>query len=306
MFMASFLYITCDAALHVFQMKRLLGKEGAAFDKMVSSFGKRQNIKSPSRKLRKRYEYQTKMIGGQPCYIVRAENKVAEKAVLLFFGGGYFMPPDQGDFSLAGEIAERAGAEVYFPIYPLAPKYKLIDTVKSVADVYREMLRYYEPHKIVFMGNSSGAAFCLTLCLYIRHENLSIPFPGRLIMLSPGLQMPPNEDQIRRMRQQEKTDTMIPVTFCKNIHRVLVDEDSAYLLRAFDTSWEGLPEMDVFFGDRELFYAYIPDIERAAKEEQTKVHIHIGEKMMHCWPMLGFTKEAKRTRAEIYEIIRSV
>jgi monoterpene epsilon-lactone hydrolase len=303
--MASFLYTACDAALHIFQMKRLLGKDGAAFDKMVSNLGKRQNAKSPSRKLKKRYEYQTKTIGGQPCYIVRAKKK-AEKAVLLFFGGGYFMPPDQGDFSLAGEIAERTGVEVYFPIYPLAPKYALTDTVKSVADVYREMLRYYEPHKIVFMGNSSGAAFCLTLCLYIWHEKLSVPLPGRLIMFSPGLQMPPNEAQIERMKRQEKTDTMIPVTFCKNIHRVLVDEDSAYLLRVFDASWEGLPEMDVFFGDQELFYAYIPDIERAAKEGHTKVHIHIGEKMMHCWPMLGFTKEAKQTRAETYEIIRSV
>lgn len=304
--MASFLYSIWDAALHVFQMKRLLDKDGAAFDKMVGKFEKHQNVKNPSRKLKKIYKYQKKMIGGQPCYIVKAENRKVEKAVLLFFGGGYFMPPDQGDFSLAGEIAERTGSEVYLPIYPLAPKYKLIDTVKSVTDVYQEMLRYYDPHKIVFMGNSSGAAFCLTLCLYIRHEKLSIPFPGKLIMLSPGLQMPPNEAQAERMRQQEKTDTVIPLTFCENIHRVLVDPNSAYLLHAFDTSWEGLPEMNVFFGDRELFYAYVPDVKQAAKVGNVKVHIHIGKNMMHCWPMLGFTKEAKQTRTEIYEIIRAV
>ncbi|SHH87361.1 Acetyl esterase/lipase [Sporobacter termitidis DSM 10068] len=304
--MASFLYAACNAGLHVFQMKWLLGKEGTAFDKMVRNFGKRQNVKSPARKLRKKYEYQEKILGGQPCYIVRAKNNMAGKAVLLFFGGGYFMPPDQGDFSLAGEIAERTGAEVYLPIYPLAPKYKLKDTVKSVTDVYQEILLHYEPHKIVFMGNSSGAAFCLTLCLYIRHEKLSVPFPARLIMLSPGLQMPPNEAQTERMRRQGKKDTMIPVMFCKNIHRVLVDEDSAYLLRAFDASWNGLPEMDVYFGGCELFYAYIPDVEQAAGEGRARVHIHIGENMMHCWPMLGFTREGKQTRQDIYEIIRSV
>lgn len=304
--MVSFLYSTCDAALHVFQMKWILGKEGEAFDKMVKKFSNRQNIKGPSAKLRKKYDYQRKMIGDQPCYIVNAKENKAEKAVLLFFGGGYFMPPDQGDFALAGEITESTGAEVYLPIYPLAPKYNLIDTVKSVTDVYQEMLRYYGAEKIVFMGNSSGAAFCLTACLYIRHEKLPVPFPGRLIMLSPGLQMPPNEVQISRMKQQEKKDTMIPIVFCKNIHRVLVDEDSGYLMRAFDTSWEGLPEMDVYFGSCELFYAYIPDVEEAAKRGDVRVHIHIGENMMHCWPMLGFTREGKQTRTEIYEIINTV
>lgn len=146
---ASFLYSICDAVLHVFQIKWILGKEGEAFDRMVKKFGNHQNIKGPSAKLRKKYDYQTKMIGGQPCYIVNARENKAEKSVLLFFGGGYFMPPDQGDFVLAGEIAKN-----------------------------------------------TGAAFCLTVCLYIRHEKLFIPFPGRLIMLSPGLQMPPGEEQI--------------------------------------------------------------------------------------------------------------
>lgn len=304
--MTSFLYSICDAALHVFQIKWVLGKDGSAFDKMVGKFEKHQNVKNPCRKLRKRYQYQKKLIGGQPCYIVSAENSIVGKAVLLFFGGGYFMPPDQGDFSWAGEIAERTGSVVYLPIYPLAPKYKLIDTVKSVTYVYQEMLRYYNPHKIVFMGNSSGAALCLTLCLYMRHEKLSIPFPGRLIMLSPALQMPPNLSQAERMKPQEKTDTVIPLTFCKNIHRILVDRDSAYLLHAFDTSWKGLPEMNFFFGDRELFYAYIPDVRRSAEAGNVKANIYVGKKMMHCWPMLGFTKEAKKARTAIYEIIRAV
>lgn len=34
--------------------------------------------------------------------------------------------------------------------------------------------------------------------------------------------------------------------------------------------------------------------------------IHIGKNMMHCWPMLGFTKEGKKTRADIYKIIKSI
>lgn len=304
--MASFLYNTCNFALHVFQIKRFLGKSDSDFDKIVANFEKRQHIKNTSRKLKKKYEYHEKQLGGQPCYCFRPKDKKIERAVLLLFGGGYLIPPSKGDFSLAGELAEHTRAEVYLPIYPLAPKYKLIDIASSVIDVYREMLQHYESQKIIFMGSSSGAAFCLTLCLYIRHEKLILPFPGRMIMLSPGLQMPPNEVQINRMKEQESKDVVIPITFCKNIHCILVDESSSYLLRAFDTSWRGMPQMDIFYGDQELFYAYIPDIYEAVKEGNVRVNIHIGKNMMHCWPMLGFTKEGKKTRADIYKIIESI
>ena len=303
--MTSFSYTVYSAAMRVFQVKRFLDKDGAAFDKMVKKFENHQDTKGPSRKLRKKYEYQSKQLGGRPCYIVRPRDHKSKRAVLLFFGGGYLIPPDQMDFSFAGEIAERTESDVYFPIYPLAPQHKLIDTMKSVTDVYREILRFYDPHKIVFMGNSSGAAFCLSLCLYIQHANLSIPFPGKLIMLSPGLQMPPNEAQLERMQKQARTDTTIPILFCRNIHRVLVDKSSAYLLRTFDTPWNGFPEMIFFFGDNELFYAYIPDIEQAAKAGNVKIQIRVGQNMMHCWPMLGFTREAKQTRVEIYNMIRA-
>lgn len=304
--MASFLYTACNTALHVIQIKRFLGKEGAAFGRMVRGFEKRQTVRVPSQKLGKKFTYQIKMIGGRRCHSIAPKNGKAEKAVLLLFGGGYLIPPGRRDFLLAGEIAESAGAEVYLPEYPMAPQYKLADTVKSVTEVYREMLRLFEPQKIVFMGSSSGGALCLTLCLYIRHEKLPIPLPGRLVMLSPGLQMPPSEAQTERMRGLEKKDTMLSIPFCKNIHRILVEEDSAYLLRPFDASWEGLPEMDAFFGGHELFYAYIPDIEQAAREGNAKVYIHIEENMMHCWPMLGFTREGRKARSDICEIIRSV
>lgn len=303
--MASFLYSAYNAALHLLPIKRLLGKEGAAFDRMVRKFETHQTVKEPSSRLMKVYRYRKEIIGGQPCYIA-GSNCNADKAVLLLFGGGYIMPPDQGDFSFAGKIAACTGADVYLPMYPLAPKHQLIDTMKSVTDVYREMLRHYEARKIIFIGNSSGAAFCLSLCLFIRHEKLSLPFPHRLIMLSPGFEMPPSEAQTKRMVKQEKRDTIIPVSFCKNIHRVLVNEDNAYLLHAFDASWEGLPEMDIYYGDCELFYAYIPDVEQAAEAGNVNVHIHVGKDMMHCWPMLGFTREGKATRTEIYKIIASL
>jgi hypothetical protein len=66
---------------------------------------------------------------------------------------------------------------------------------------------------------------------------------------------------------------------------------SAYLLHAFDTSWEGLPEMDVLFGDRELFYAYLPDVEQGGKGQGAYSY---ERKYDAVSAMLGFTKEASK------------
>jgi len=37
-----------------------------------------------------------------------------------FFDGGYFMPPDNGDYSNILDIANSTDSEVWFPLYPLA------------------------------------------------------------------------------------------------------------------------------------------------------------------------------------------
>lgn len=97
-------------------------------------------------------------------------------------------------------------------------------TIEVVLEVYKSMLNNYSSDKIIMQGNSSGASFGLFLCMYIKKEKLDIPYPKHLIMLSPGMQLPPNKEQLSKMKKLQKTDYMIPIKFCKDISRVLLDE----------------------------------------------------------------------------------
>ena len=80
------------------------------------------------------------------------------------------IPPDPGDIILCGQIAENSGAKVWFPLYPMAPEHKLVETLSSTLSVYRDMLAEYNAEDIRFFGTSSGGGQAMSLCVYIRHE----------------------------------------------------------------------------------------------------------------------------------------
>ena len=189
----------------------------------------------------------------------------------------------RGDYANIVEIANKTDTEVWFPLYPLAPKAKMSKTIEVVLEVYKSMLNNYSSDKIIMQGNSSGASFGLFLCMYIKKEKLDIPYPKHLIMLSPGIQLPPNKEQLSKMKKLQKTDYMIPIKFCKDISRVLLDEKTNYLFTPFDIDLTGFPDMDVYYGDHEVFYAYKEDVIRAAKKQMWILRCILGR----VWCIVG-------------------
>ena len=228
---------------------------------------------------------------------------VPEKAVLYLFGGGYILPPDPGDIVLCGQIAENCDAEVWFPLYPMAPEHRLAETLESTLKVYREMLKKYDAVDVRFFGTSSGGGLAMSLCVYIRHENADVSLLGRLVLQSPGLQVPPSESQKAEMERRKKVDVMIPPGFFDCIAPVLETGDEEYLLSPLLYDLTGFPETDVFYGTREVMIAYLKDFQAACKKYGVKLHTHIGKGMMHCWGAMEFVSEAKAVRQEYFSAL---
>lgn len=304
--MPSLKYKVINQCLRLIHINKILNRDGKKMDRLVSLFEKLQSGNIPDNRLKGKCDYRIEVIEGRPCVIVKKLGSSPKRALMLFFGGGYFMPPDKKDYANIIEIANTTDTEVWFPLYPLAPKAKMSATMKCVLAVYEKMLEKYLPQKIIFWGNSSGAALCLHICMYIQKNQYPIAFPQHLIMVSPGMQLPPSQQQLKRMKELEKTDYMIPIKFCNEIPRVLLDEDTKYIFNPFSFDWTGYPDMDIFYGTNEVFSAYITDIEKSAKAGNVNLRLHLGDGMMHCWTQLGGTNEGRASRNEIYEIIRLI
>ena len=177
------------------------------------------------------------------------------------------------------------------------------DKQKKPLKVYQAMLERFDAENIRFFGTSSGAGQALSLCVYIKHENIDVPLPRRLVLQSPGLQVPPSESQKAEMERRKKADVMIPPGFFDAIAPVLVTGEEAYLLSPLLYDLTGFPETDVFYGTREVMIAYLKDFQDACKKYGVKLHTHIGKGMMHCWGAMEFVPEAKAVRQEYFSAL---
>ena len=120
------------------------------------------------------------------------------------------MPPDPGDLILCGQIAEKCRAKVWFPLYPMAPEHRLVETLQSSLAVYQDILTEYDPLQVRFFGTSSGGGQAMSLCVYIRQEKREVPLPAKLVLQSPGLQVPPSEsDASWRGKKSEESKRRI-------------------------------------------------------------------------------------------------
>ena len=287
-------------------VNRMLDKKGEDFDKLLAKYSELQKkpLKVPFEKMRPKFDVETKLIDGTTCYVVRVHGSKPRRAVLYLFGGGYILPPDPGDIVLCGQIAENCDAEVWFPVYPMAPDHKLVETLQSTLKVYQEILKVFPAQQVRFFGTSSGGGQALSLCMYIKHEKLDTPLPGKLVLQSPGLQVPPSESQKAEMEKRAKADVMIPPGFFDEIAPVLATGADAYLLSPILFDMTGFPPIDIFYGTREVMIAYLKDMRTTCAKCRVPLHVHIGRGMMHCWGAMEFVPEAQAVRQEYFEALR--
>ncbi|WP_342771554.1 alpha/beta hydrolase, partial [Methanoculleus sp. UBA331] len=207
----------------------MMAKEGEAFSKMIMKMGRKQSVRVP-RSINKKCDLSEGKIGKHRYFVISKKDAKPRRAVLYLFGGGYVLPPDKGDFLFAVETAEATDAEVWFPVYPLLPRYKLVDAVRMVMEIYGMMLERFPAEQITFIGFSSGAALACSVCIQNKQEGFRYPMPSSLILVSSGTQLPPSGEQMREMERLAPKDPMIPPSFFQNIGPLLAAQEDRYLL----------------------------------------------------------------------------
>ena len=97
---------------------------------------------------------------------------------------------------------------------------------------------------------------------------------------------------------------MIPPRFFDNIAPVLAKGDEVYLLSPLLYDLTDFPEIDVFYGTREVMIAYLKDFQDVCRKYGVKLNTHIGKDMMHCWGAMEFVPEARAVRQEYFNALR--
>ena len=116
--------------------------------------------------------------------LILPKNIGAEHVALYLHGGGY----NAGSMKYARGFGSILAIKLNFPVlsvaYRLAPENPFPAALDDALDAYRYLLQEgYAPGKIFLVGESAGGG--LIFCLLHRLREMQIPFPAKVVAISP-------------------------------------------------------------------------------------------------------------------------
>lgn len=250
--------------------------------------------------------YEMITVNGFPCLIVRENPKPAKRAVLYFFGGGMVIGPDKGDLSVMRKLCRGSGCDVWFPFYPLCTEHCITETYDMVYECYRRMITLYGGGNVSTCGFSSGGALALGIATHNNAQQEPLPQPKHIVAVSPG-EVPWNDAEKARMQALNPKDVSIDYAFMAKAEAFMrhgQEDVPDYMISGSKGNFTGVEDIHFFYSADEVLYGALPDFEAACKRANVPYTAFARPKMIHCYCMLPFFKEAKEDFAKIVEILK--
>ena len=245
-------------------------------------------------------------MGGFPCLIVRENEKPSERAILYFFGGGMVIGPDKGDLPVMRKLCRETGCDVWFPFYPLCMEHCITETYAMVYECYRKMITLYGGGNVSTCGFSSGGALALGIAAHNNAQPEPLPQPRHIVAVSPG-EVPWNDTEKARMQALNEKDVAIDYAFMVTVEKFMrhgCENVPDYMISGSRGDFTGVGDIHFFYSSDEVLYGALPDFEEACKHAKVPYTAFARPKMVHCYCMLPYFKEAKEDFAKITDILK--
>ena len=250
--------------------------------------------------------YEMVTVNGFPCLIVREKPEPSERAILYFFGGGMVIGPDKGDLPVMRKLMQNTGCDVWFPFYPLCTEHCITETYDMVYECYRKMIELYGGGNVSTCGFSSGGALALGIAAHNNAQEQPLPQPRHIVAVSPG-EVPWNDDEKARMQELNAKDVAIDYAFMVTVEKFMrhgCENVPDYMISGSRGDFSGVGDIHFFYSADEVLYGALPDFEEACRRAGVPYAAYARPKMVHCYCMLPYFKEAKADFARITDILK--
>ena len=185
-------------------------------------------------------------------------------------------------WKFADTIARRTRAEVFMPMYPLAPVHTHADAHAAIEDLYRRVVEEYGARNITLMGDGAGAGLAVSFAQNL--DKLGLEQPSHLILVSPWVDMTLGNPRVDDFEAQD------PLLASYGLRKVGVlwsrgTEITNPLVSPINGEVRQLRNVMVFAGTRELLY---PDAKLLYDRiAATGIHaeFHEGRGLNHNFPL---------------------
>ncbi|MCC9178054.1 alpha/beta hydrolase fold domain-containing protein [Arthrobacter sp. zg-Y750] len=252
----------------------------------------------PPRRLRRGFRVDERTVNGFTCYSVQPRDprpaSASASAVMYLHGGAYTSPITGWHWRFIAGLA-AAGHRVEVPLYGLAPRYSHRDTTALLASLYQSILADIPPERVALAGDSAGGGLALAFAQQL--PALSLPAPGRMVLLSPWVDLAMENPELDEV---EKHDPWLSRTGLRVSARAwasgtpLTDPRVSPLYGGL----AGLPPTLLFAGTRDLPYPDIRKLETRMRAAGGQVSLRVADGGVHVYPLLP-VPEGRKARKQV-------
>jgi len=221
----------------------------------------------------------------------------ADRAVLMFHGGGYVFGSPQMYRPLAGRIAKAAGAAVFVPSYRLAPEHPHPAGIDDGLTAYRSMLDLVPADRLVVGGDSAGGGMSVAVLQAAEREGL--PMPAGMFLVSPWLDLTGTSESRTSNADSELLILPESVDRAARYYRGVRAADDPAVSPLFG-DLAGLPPTLVQVSENELLYSDSTSFAERAGAAGVDVDLRTVPDLWHVWHLMApIVPEARASIAEI-------
>lgn len=244
----------------------------AATDAMLAPMTERKLAKAAATFVRK-------TIGGASV-CVGTPNRMLhpDRAHICIHGGAWTIGGGRAVDGDAAATASEFGCTAFAVDYRMPPDYPFPAALDDCLATYREVIKTYDPKKIVMSGISSGGAICASLILKIR--DVGLPMPAAAILFTPVTDLSQLSDT---WSTNMGVDTIVTRhTYAQNaLYTVGHDIKDPYISPLFGDFTKGFPPTFLQSGTRDILLSDTVLMHQALQKADIVAELHVWEAMPH-------------------------
>ena len=228
-------------------------------------------------------------------------HKKSNKIILYFHGGGYVCGPSILQWRMLSHISSETGCTSLMINYRTAPEHQYPAAIDDMDNVYEFLAESFNREHIIFMGDSAGGGLALGLAMKLRDLNKQMP--GKLVLLSPWLDVSMNNPETAGQIELDHMLAVPGLVEAGDLYRGTEKNDNPYI-SPVKGNLSNLPPVYLMIGTHDLLLPDCRILRRRALAAGMDLLYEEWDEMFHVWMLnVPYLPEAKEAVSKIINFI---
>ncbi len=240
-------------------------------------------------------------IAGYECVVLTPRKQTSDASILYFFGGGYVSGGPMCDLAIAASLADKTGAQITMPKYPLAPENPYPAALECAEAVYKALRNSDPTRPIIIAGESAGGGLALSLTQRLIQSQIKMP--KGLCLFSPWVNLEANTiGQSLQIDDPSMSSDM--VAWFANIYaptsELKSNPELSPTLGQFPPNY---PPTLITTGTQDAFFPDLIELAQKMRTNGCDIDLQIWSGLWHVFEIYDELPEAERSLDEVARFV---